>query len=130
MTTMRWLVKELDGERPTKSTGRFALLMDAPIMPNKGECALGMEQNSKDAVVKGAKTKLSMEACASSMGQRSNDAAVKGAQIMPNKGECALGMEQRSNDAVLKDAQTKLSKEECASSMGHTAIKNLIMRLG
>jgi hypothetical protein len=59
----------------------YAALKDAPIKPNKGECALGMVQNSKDTVVKGAKTKLSKEECASSMGQRGDYATVKDAQI-------------------------------------------------
>ena len=45
-----------------------AAVKDAPITPNKGECALGMEQRPNDVVVKDVQTKLSKEEFASSMG--------------------------------------------------------------
>jgi hypothetical protein len=51
------------------------------------------------------------------MGQNSNDAAVKDAQTKLRREECAGDMAQRSKDAALRDVRMGLSKEECAKGM-------------
>ena len=82
-----------------------AAVKDAPITPNKGECALGTEQ-------------------------RPNDVPLMGAQILLSKEECARGMGQmlNTNDVTLKDVQILLRGEEYARDTVHTATP-LLMNL-
>src|SRR5210317_1857962 len=81
----RWLERELNGGRPK----RHVLLMDAQIIPNEEEFALGMGQRSNVTAPKVAQINLRTEECVKSMEQRSNYAAVKAVQIQPNKEEFA-----------------------------------------
>ena len=116
--TKRWIGKELNGERPVRSTSKraYALLMGAQIKLSREEFAGDMGQRRNYAAMKDAQLQQSKEECAINMGHRlhTNCARLKDVQIKPNEEECALSMEQNANDAAEKGAQTKSSRGECA----------------
>ncbi len=105
--------------------------MDAQIKFKREECASNMEQHGqrKDAAVKDAQIKSSLEEYVWSMEQRSSYAMLVDALINPNEEDCAWSMEQRSGYAAVKDAQIKLGREECVLGMGHTVTQTMNLQL-